>query len=212
MREKIDLPGLHDPAQVGMRSQGCSCRRLVIRQGNEGRMLAIGKEAHPSFDPIHNVRREFGVAREGKNHKVRAGGRARSQLKGLPGAEHGKAEHQVAEVKVSVKSASQSLVKIAGMFSAGEVLVNQYGMERWPSLNAEAAGCVVWDGSVYHRGRLLAWGSDGNWRKAPTPIGAVTTAVGCFPSLGRNPGGPSQGQSKLSSARRRRSARSSFST
>lgn len=154
MREKIDLPGFHDPAQIGIRCNGRILLRFMIRQCNKRRILVIGK-AHPSFNPILDIRREFGVAGEGKNHKVRVGGRARSQLEGSPVAEHGKAPHEVAEYEVSVKSASQFFVEIPGAPSAGKVLVDEYGIERWPSLHPGAAGCIAYKCSVLHNVTIL---------------------------------------------------------
>ena len=210
MREKIDLPGFHDPAQIGIRCNGRILLGFMVRQCNKRQILAIGK-ARPSFNPILDFRREFGVAREGKNHKVRVGGRARSQLEVSPVAEHGKAPHEVAEYEVSVKSASQFLVEIPGAPSAVKVFVDEYNIERWPSVHPGVAGCVAYKCSVLHKVTLLVWRGAANRRKAPTAIGAATRALGDFPSLRSNFGGRVGGQSKRSNVRRRRSARCSFS-
>jgi len=142
VREEIDFAGFHYRAQIGMRRSGRRGSRLVIHQRDQRRVLAVRK-SRPAFDPILDPRGQFYDAAAGKNHKIRIRGRPRGQLNGLRVAQHGKAPHEVAKFKVSVKPASQFLVKIPDALSGGYILVDQYRVERWTAPGAESAACLV---------------------------------------------------------------------
>ena len=136
MREEIYLVGIQDPAQVGMCRDRVAGSRFLIQRHESGVLVVC--EFRPTSYPIFDICGQPRIAWEAKNHKMGVGSGPRGQGEGLRASENRKAPHQMAELEVSFKTASQVLVKTPGPLSAGEILVDQDCTEWRPLFRAEA--------------------------------------------------------------------------